>query len=110
MESFENKYERAKKRVDEIKALFKHIKVFVIINGFFYLFRIGLFDRFIPEYLTSEPNFYNWVDVNLLVWVVILIMHALYVYRNKFPFLKNWEKRQIQKILDKEDQNTQNLE
>ncbi|GGG47990.1 hypothetical protein GCM10011414_17180 [Croceivirga lutea] len=102
MESFENKYERAKKRVDELKALFRHIKVFALINGFFYLFKLGVFNRFIPEFLTSEPSFYSWVDINLLIWGVILIVHAVYVYRDKVPLLKKWEARQIQKILDKE--------
>lgn len=106
MKSFESKYIRAKKRVDELKGFYRHLKVFLVINGVFYLFKFGAFNSFIPEWLTSEPQFFNWVNVNLGIWGVILVIHLLYVYRNKITFIKKWEERQIQKIMDQEEEET----
>lgn len=106
MESTEHKYQRAKKRVEELKGFYRHLRVFVLVNVFLYLFKAGIFNSALPEFLTSEPQFFSWVDVNLWVWGIILLVHALYVFRNKIPFLKKWEERQIQKIMEKEERDS----
>lgn len=106
MKNFESKYARAKKRVDEIKSFYRHLKVFLVINGMFYLFKLGVFNSLMPEWLTSEPQFFNWVNINVAIWGVILAIHFIYIYRNKIPFLKRWEERQIKKIMDREKENT----
>lgn len=106
MKNFENKYDRAKKRVDELKSFYRHLRVFILINGIFLIFRFGGFNSFIPDWLTSEPQFFNWVDVNLLIWGGILFIHLLYIYRHKFPYLKNWEENKIQKLMEEEKEKT----
>ncbi|NKI32730.1 2TM domain-containing protein [Croceivirga thetidis] len=106
MKTDNNKYLRAKKRVEEIKSFYRHLKVFVVINGVFYLFKLGVFNSFLPEWVNSEPQFFNWVNMNVVLWGVILVVHFIYIYRNKIPFLKKWEERQIQKIMDREKEET----
>ena len=102
MESQKSKYERATKRVKELKGFYNHLKIFVLFNGLLYLMRSGILHSILPEDFPVEPYYFDWVHVNLLIWGVILLVHALVLYRHKFKFAKKWEERQIQKYMDKE--------
>ncbi|MDC6365107.1 MULTISPECIES: 2TM domain-containing protein [Flavobacteriaceae] len=104
MNSDNSNYEKAKKRVKELKDFYRHVKIFVIINGLFYLLKSEILLPYIPEEFWLEPYFFNWVDINVLIWGVILAIHALYLNRNKFPFLKKWEEKQIKKYMDMEQE------
>ena len=110
MKQLESKYERAKKRVKELKGLYDHIKIFLVINGILYLFRSGWLDFLIPDGFPLKPYYFDWVHANVLIWLTILGVHALYVYRNKWPFLKNWEERQIKKYMEEEQNETNKFE
>jgi len=102
METIDSKYLRAKKRVKELKGFYRHLKIFVLINGLFYLGRSGVLHSLMPDEFPEESYYFDWVDANVMVWGLILLVHALYVHRNKFPFLKKWEARQIQKHMERE--------
>ncbi|RDY61181.1 2TM domain-containing protein [Flagellimonas nanhaiensis] len=96
------KYEKARKRVKELKDFYRHIKVFVIINGLFYLLKSQILNPYIPEEFQFESYYYDWVDINVLIWGIILALHAIYLYRNKLPYLKQWEERQIRKYMERD--------
>ena len=101
----ETKRELAKKRVEEIKGLFRHLMVFLVVNGLLVLMKIGWLLPLLPEWFPKESYFFDWVTMNIIIWAVILLIHALFVYRYKLTFLKNWEERQIKKYLDEDDEN-----
>ncbi|WP_422861476.1 2TM domain-containing protein [Flagellimonas sp. W118] len=98
------KYERAKKRVKELKGFYNHLKIFVIINGIFYLFKSGWLHPFMPEWFPKETYYFDWIHSNFAIWGLIIVIHALILNRNKVPFLKNWEERQIRKYMDEEEE------
>lgn len=104
MENTVQKYERAAKRVKELKGFYNHIKIFVVFNGFLYLIRSGFLHQFLADDFPIRPEYFEWVHTNVLIWGLILVAHALITYRNKFSFYKKWEARQIQKYLEKEEQ------
>lgn len=104
MQDSVNKYERATKRVKELKGFYNHIKIFVLVNLFLYGVRSGFFHRFLADDFPIRPEYFDWIHINLLIWTVILLVHALITYRNKFPFYKNWEARQLQKFIEEEEQ------
>lgn len=102
----EVKFEKANKRVKELKDFYRHIVVFVVINGFLYLLKSGVLTEFLPKGFPTEPYYYDWINGNLVIWGLILAVHTAYVYRSKFTFFQKWEERQIQKYLDKDREET----
>ncbi|NDV43879.1 2TM domain-containing protein [Flagellimonas sediminis] len=104
MENLNRKYERASKRVKEYMGFYRHVKIFIVINGLLYLLKTGTLNRLMPEWFPTEPYYFDWVTSNIFIWGLILAVHALYTFRHKIPLLKNWEERQIQKYLEKEEE------
>ncbi|WP_127141545.1 2TM domain-containing protein [Flagellimonas marinaquae] len=92
--------EAAEKRVKELKGYYSHIAIFVIVNGMLLLLKLGVLTSFLPEAFPKESYYYDWINGNILIWGVILLVHTLLILRHKLSFFKNWEKRQIQKYMD----------
>ena len=94
--------ERASKRVKELKGFYRHIMVFLVVNGFFYLMKSGVLTPFMPEGFPTEHYYYDWINANVLIWGFILAVHAVITFRSKLPFIKKWEERQIQKYMEED--------
>ena len=87
----DERYEKAKKRVEEIKGFYTHAIVYVVINTG--LFLLNLF--------TSPGGWwFYWV---LFGWGIGLFFHAMGVFVfNRFPS-KKWEEQKIKEVMDKMD-------
>ncbi len=83
-------YEDAKKRVVEIKGFYHHLFVFIIVN-------IGVV---IVNLITSPHEL--WFYWALLGWGIGLFAHGFNTFGTHGIFGKDWEKRQIKRIIDKE--------
>lgn len=94
--------ENAEKRVKELKGYYSHILIFVIVNGILYLLKTGVLTSLLPEAFPKESYYYDWINSNVLIWGLILVVHTIIVLRHKFSFFKNWEERQIQKYMDED--------
>ncbi|MBW8243935.1 2TM domain-containing protein [Muricauda oceani] len=94
--------QNAEKRVKELKGYYRHIIVFIVINGFLYLLKVGALNSFLPDTFPRESYYYDWINANILIWAVILVVHTLILQRHKFTFFKKWEERQIQKYMDED--------
>jgi hypothetical protein len=105
MENLENnKYNRASQRVKELKDFFRHLMIFFAVNIVLYLFRFGVLQPYLPDELQLKPYYFTWVDIHLVIWLVILAVHTVYLFRYKFTFLRKWEERQIQKYMQKDEE------
>ncbi len=80
-------YERAAKRVNEIKGFYGNLISYCLVIPF--LIFVNLY---------TAPQ-YQWFWWPMLGWGIGLASHGISV----FGISKNWEERQIQKILDKEN-------
>jgi len=81
------KYERAKKRVDEIRGFYAHAIVYVCVN--LVLFLINLF-------LSPGGWWFFWP---LLGWGIGLFFHAMATFVfDKFPG-KKWEEKKIEELM-----------
>ncbi|UPT70148.1 MAG: 2TM domain-containing protein [Flavobacterium sp. JAD_PAG50586_2] len=93
MEDYKEEYERyqrAKKQVDEIKGFYGHLLSFIFAMGF--MIYINL--RYSPEYL--------WFFWPLMGWGIGLFFHGLKAF-NYTPFLgKEWEERKMKEFMDQE--------
>ncbi|SHG94850.1 2TM domain-containing protein [Flavobacterium fluvii] len=87
----EERYVRARKRMEEIKGFYENLKSFVMVN--FLLTAINLI---------TSPN-HLWFYWPLLWWGVGVVFHGLKVF-NYMPFFgKEWEEKKIKEFMDKED-------
>ncbi|TSE10495.1 MULTISPECIES: 2TM domain-containing protein [Aquimarina] len=98
MENFEQqRYEKAKKRVEREKGFYSHLTVYIIIN----LALLFINSDFIDE------GFNNWFQWHLyatpLFWGIGLFFHGVSVFGKNSIFNKEWEKRKIKELMDKDD-------
>ncbi len=96
--SNEKKLHRAKKRVEELKGLFIHSTVYIVINSFI----------LVNIYLRSNNEgeiFWKWKHFFVLFfWGIGLGFHAVNALNYNPFFSKKWEERQIQKYMEKDRQ------
>lgn len=86
----EERYQRARKQVEEIKSFYSHLAVYAIINT----------ALFILNLLTSPGSL--WFYWPLLGWGIGLASHAFSVFGSKIILGKNWEERKIREIMEQE--------
>jgi len=98
----QNKYERAKKQIENEKGWYTHLFIYLTINLLLQLFYGGVFDSG-----SFTQHFPWWVRLTTpFFWGLSLLGHWLYVFqgwRIAKPF-KKWEERKIKEYLDKEEQ------
>lgn len=104
MEQENIRLERARKRVNDIKGFYQHLTVYLVVNALILLFSKRITILFISNEVVENIEFLNWINWNIwgtpIIWGVALAIHAGTVFL-KSPF-KNWEERQIRKIMDEE--------
>lgn len=83
------RYERAKKRVENLKSFYIHLTVFVLVNILFVFINVMNYDG------------HWWFIYPLLGWGVGLIAHALSVFSVGI-FGPNWEERKIKEYMEKD--------
>jgi hypothetical protein len=94
----EERYFKARKRVEEIKGFYGNLIAYVIVN-------IGLM---VINLLTSPA--YLWFFWPMLGWGIGVVFHGLKVF-NYMPFLgKEWEEQKIKEFMDREEQSKKTWE
>ncbi|MFP2996684.1 2TM domain-containing protein [Spongiivirga sp. MCCC 1A20706] len=95
----QQKLERARKRVKDLRGFYSHVLVYIIINIFI---AIG---HYIIEYkYFPEQDFSGWSYLTTPIgWGIGLLVHGLWVHRVGFSLFRNWEQRKIEQLM-KEDQ------
>lgn len=99
-------YERAQKRLKDIKGFYGHLAAYIIVN-LIVMFTRGKFLILQGDNSSLENiEFLNWIDWNTygtpIIWGAFLAIHAIRTF-GKNPFLgKRWEDRQIKKYMEQE--------
>lgn len=86
----QQRYERARARVKELKGFYTHATAFVLVN-------IGLF---IINLLAGGPWWFFWP---LIGWGIGLGVHALNVFGFRGALGRDWEERKTRELMDKEE-------
>ena len=105
MENFDkDKYERAQKKMKDIKGFYTHLTVYLIINTFLVLAQMGIFSGSL-----SHVGFPIWgFFTTPFFWGIGVFFHGLYVFQHKFSFFRNWEERKIKEYMEKDDEEFKN--
>ena len=87
-----DRYQRAKKQVEEIKSFYGHLVSYLAVNAF--LLFINL--KYSPKEL--------WFFWPLLGWGLGLLLHGMKAF-NYMPFIgKDWEAKKLKQFLEEEKQ------
>ena len=87
----DEQYERAKKRVEELKGFYSHLIVYIVIITF--LAVVNFF---------TTPGLW-WFLFVAFFWGIGLVAHALSVFSRRGLFTKEWEDRKIKEYIEKEE-------
>lgn len=85
----DERYLRAKKRVENLKAFYIHLTVFILVNLFLIILNI------------STDSSYLWFLFPLGGWGIGLFIHGLTVLAEG-KFGTEWEQRKIKEYMDKD--------
>ena len=92
------RYQKAKKQVQELKGFYSHLLSYVIVM--IVIIYINL--KYTPEVL--------WFIWTLLGWGIGIFFHAMRVF-NFFPFFnKDWEKNKIKQFMEEEKANKNKIQ
>ncbi len=83
------RFERAKRRVKDLKGFYRHLTVYVLVNALLLVINL----------VTSTS--YLWFYWPLLGWGIAILLHAASVFGGGRFFGKDWEERKIKEILEK---------
>ena len=84
-------YERARRRVKEVKGFYNHLIVYIMVNIFLVIINVVV-----------SPGiwWFYWVTI---FWGIALIIQGLSLYVNRGVFSKDWEDRKIKEYMEKEE-------
>src|SRR5215510_357656 len=85
-----NRYERARRRVRQIRAFDLHCAIFAAVNIVLHIINF-----------VTAPKVY-WAFWPLLGWGIGLLAHGLASYRGMAFISKQWEERKIRELMDKD--------
>lgn len=83
-------YERAKKRVEELKGFYGHLVSYIVVITFLA----------IVNFLTT-PGFW-WFLFIAFFWGIGLVAHGSSVFMKRGIFSKEWEDKKIREYMEKE--------
>lgn len=99
--SKEERYLRAKKRVDELKSFYIHLAVYIAINLFLSIRQIitDLEDGFTLSESIFEINTY-WIWI---FWGIGILLHAFRVFGSHLLLGNDWEDRKINEFMNNDN-------
>jgi len=92
MENSENRYQRAKERVAELKKFYSHLFSYIVVNIF-----LAAVNYYSNQW--ADPWFL-WVTAG---WGIGLVFDALKAYQINPLFNKDWEERKIKSFMKEEE-------
>lgn len=86
----DDKYLRAKKKVENLKAFYIHLTVYLLVNIFIFVINLTTYDGT------------WWFVFPLGGWGIGLIAHGLSIFAES-RFGSNWEERKIKEYMEKDN-------
>jgi Zn-dependent protease with chaperone function len=97
---FHEKYEYARKRINQKKRLYFHFVLFLLGSMF-----LSVSNHFLV--FGYEKNWSIWV---ITIWLFLFILHFIKVYITDRFLNKNWEREQIEKLVAQQERKISQLQ
>ena len=97
---YADKLAGARKKVNDIKAFYRHATVYVLVNIFIIIITVSA--RMSGGESFSEAFFHFATFSTPFFWGIGLAFHAAKVYNKNMLFSRDWEERQIKKLMEKD--------
>ena len=105
MENFDkDKFERAHKKMKDIKGFYSHLVIYLIINFMLILIQMGIFNGSLAS--VRVPSWAHFTTP--FFWGIGVFFHGLYVFQHKFTIFKDWEERKIKEYMEKDEEEFEN--
>ena len=103
--NYNDKKERAKKRVEELKGFYKHLMVYIMVN-------IMITTIIVVSHMYNGADFIDalWDFGSISTWFfwgIGVFFHGLKVFSFNPFFNKDWEERQIQKYMEEDKEQSE---
>ena len=93
------RYQRAKKRTEELRKFYKHLVTYIIVNVFISGYKINEYmdhgDTF-EEALFTLDTYVVW-----FVWGALVVLQAVRTFRPSIIMGADWEERKIREFMNK---------
>nr|WP_315198823.1 2TM domain-containing protein [uncultured Flavobacterium sp.] len=106
--STDESYNIAYKKVKRVKGFYSHLKVYFIVNVIIIISSLNrdfIGNRFQESGLLDLHTYYT-----AFYWGLGVLIHAFSVFGRDVFFSSDWEQKKIQKIMEKEKENTNKWE
>jgi len=98
----EDKYIRAKKKVEKLKGFYWHLASYLVVNLFISITKIV---RNLNNGETFMEAFWDFGTFAVwFFWGIGIFFHALGVFKQNILFSKDWEERKINEFMEEEKQ------
>lgn len=95
-------YEKALKRVKQIKGFYNHLMIYIIFNIILIAIKWKSVLFVLNETKIEDEGFINWMYIDILstpiIWGIAVIIHGLYVFKFNSTF-RGWEERKIKELM-----------
>nr|WP_299389194.1 2TM domain-containing protein [Allomuricauda sp.] len=110
MEPVTANYQKAQKRVRQIRGFYTHIVVFLVVTLIMYLTKASTMSLIIEKSDIHEIGFENYLHWQYwtitISWVAVLLIQGIKLYGR--PLISKWEQRKIQEFMDQDNTQGQN--
>ncbi len=89
----QERYQAAKKRVEELKGFYTHLGVYLIFAAGLILFQL----------LTGASGWFYWP---MAIWGIGLAIHAMGVFVTEGRFGRTWEERKLRELMNQDGRGT----
>jgi len=98
--SNEKKFIEAKKKVNKLKIFYIHLAGYIVVVGLI-----------IWNFLIIEEGEYKnaiiWLNCStIVVWGIVIIIHAWNTFKGRILFKKSWEDKKIKEYMEADDTKT----
>ncbi len=98
-------YENARRRTKQKKRLFQHFVIFLV--GAVILIVLNVVIGYREDF---TPLGYDWFVLAIIIWTFFFLIHAINVFITSNFMGKEWENRQIEKLVKKQRERIAELE
>ena len=105
--SKKSSYEKAQAKVKRIKGFYNHLFIYILFLILWFTLA-GRFFGFIGASIgDADDGFFEWANINLwlnpLIWGLIVVIHAAFVFGTTGKIVRKWEDRKIEEFMTEDD-------